>query len=153
MDVPCRTEFKLIGESIFMFGPTSDRMRKSAFRIGSTGAIFLQTANICAVESRTAEFTAFNSTISVRHFADLQALDPSIQQNRHTLLNWRWHILHFVQVEIHFSQKKGRNMLENYLKYEGQLTSGRRSLYTLADRCYCSYKTYQTKTPLNEVKI
>jgi len=25
-------------------------------------------------------------------------------------------------------------MLENYLRYEGQLTSGSRSLYTLADR-------------------
>jgi len=58
-----------------------------------------------------------------------------------------------VENEIQFSQKEGRNMLQNDLKYEGQLTSGSRSLYTLADRCYCSYKTYQTKTPPNEVKI
>jgi len=55
-----------------------------------------------------------------------------------------------VKIKINFSQKKETNILENFLKYEGQLTAGSRSLYTLADRCYCSYKTYQTKTPFNE---
>jgi len=34
-------------------------------------------------------------------------------------------------------------MLDNSLKCEGQITSGSRSMNTLSDLCYCSYKSYK----------